>query len=95
MREISIPEKIPETARTISGIISNKLPIKATCIECDTDLKVDLKTLQQVMGDRYSLINQPGSCRVYGCSGKVYFSYYPVGGEEWVPLLTRDFIRGV
>ncbi len=93
MRNIEIPEKLPSQVQSVGEIIANKVPIKATCLRCELQTKVDLKTIVESLGPAYSLIDKSGLCRALACDGKVYFSVLPTGHDDWLPLLSRHFIR--
>ena len=60
--------------------------IAAYCPTCKTMFRVDLEAIIQLRGRSYSLIDQRGPCRRYGCEGKAGFMWSPGKGVPFRPL---------
>ncbi|MEO0924092.1 MAG: hypothetical protein AAFY09_15230 [Pseudomonadota bacterium] len=76
----------PLQVQTVGAMKAHNVSLKEVCQWCGLETKVDLKTIIQLDGPQYSLINKrKGVCRRLTCDEPVRFCFRASGGI-WHPL---------
>jgi hypothetical protein len=63
--------------------------IAAFCPVCRNKFRVDLDAIIHQRGRSYSLIDQRGQCRLFGCEGRAFFLFSTGEHTPWRPLATE------
>ena len=78
----------PRYVQSVGAMRDQHTRVAAWCPECKTMFKLDLEAIIHQRGRSYSLIDQRGPCRRYGCDGKASFMFSPGAGVPFRPLST-------
>lgn len=95
MRGIDISEKLPRQVKTLGDMRDSDVRVRVVCARCGFTDEVHVVEFCMLRGHDFSIINKLGNCRAVGCGGRGQFEFSSVGWDQWIPLLTRSFVRGL
>jgi hypothetical protein len=83
------PRIWPRAVQSVGQMRELGARIAAFCPICRNKFRVDLDAVIQAKGRSYSLIDQRGPCRLWGCDGRAFFMFSTGEHTPWRPLATE------
>lgn len=79
----------PKAVQSVGQMRDLNALVAAFCPECKNKFRIDLDAIIYKRGRSYSLIDQRGPCRLYGCQGRAFFMFTTGENTPWLPLVTE------
>ena len=80
------PEAWRRGAESVGRMRANGWTVLAYCPVCNLTISVDLRLIEQLKGEAFSLWNRQAPCRRLGCKGRVEFQGKPPEIMQPFPL---------